>query len=691
MGFLSPWFLLGSLAVGIPIWLHLIRREQPIRLPFSSLMFFRRMPVKSVSRQRLRYYLLLATRCLVILLIALAFARPYLPFAAPAFSSTAKDKQVVVLLDTSMSMQYGDRWQRALAAARDAIAGLGERDQAQIVPFSSEYEIRNLPTSDKAALRAILEAGLSPTASPTSYTQAFRAVDKIAEDLRRPLSVILITDLQKSGIGKGAQNFPSSPLAEFKLVDVGGQDAPNWTVEGVRSHSVIYQTRYPDRMLVQVRGFSTPEVTKDVTLSLGKRVLQRKTIQVPSSGAATVAFEGFDVPLGSNQGEVRISPSDGLPLDDAFHFVLERRAPYRILFLHERDEAAELYYFRSALAAEPDSPFVIDARTPADADSARLQDYAIVIWSNVAEAPTSLISGLRDFVKQGGGMLATMGSRFPSPSLETQWKELWPGKGIEKRLLTADAERMVLLGQFDKEHPLFREFQESGAESLRSAEIFGYIRFQPDSTVLLRLSNGDPALLEKQYGQGRMLLFASSFDNVWSDFPLHPAFIPLAHQLVRYAAQLPEEPPAYTIPAAVPLSQYKRAGASQPSAQVWDVIGPDGKREVPLAQELRPDFLVLRQAGFYELRQADRSHLVAANTDPRESDLTRLAPEDRALWIAGSSAKQDASNPDANPDLPQRQNIWWNLLLIAFIMALVEVYLANQYLGRRSTTAAENN
>src|SRR3954463_3742437 len=143
MSFLSPWFLLSGLAVGIPIWLHLVRREQPNRVPFSSLMFFRRLPVKSVSRQRLKHLLLLAIRLAIILLIALAFARPYFPNITRAFSGT-KDKNIAILLDNSLSMYYGDRWQRALAAAKDAIAGMSERDRAQIVTFSSEYEVRNM-------------------------------------------------------------------------------------------------------------------------------------------------------------------------------------------------------------------------------------------------------------------------------------------------------------------------------------------------------------------------------------------------------------------------------------------------------------------------------------------------------------------------------------------------------------------
>ncbi len=694
MSFLSPWFLAAGLAVGVPIWLHLIRREQPTQIRFSSLMFLRRMPVKSVSRQRLKYLLLLATRLLIVLLIALAFARPYFPNMGQAFAGKADQKNLAILLDTSMSMQYGDRWERALGAARDAISSLGERDRAQIVTFSSEFQIRNLATSDKAALRTILEGGLRPGSSTTSYTQAFRAVDKIAEDLSQPVSVVLISDMQKSAMANQTPGAPGGAVAEFKVVDVAAKDAPNWTVSGARSHAVIYRTKYPDRLLAEVRGFNTPAASKEATLTLGGKTIQRKSVEVPASGSVTVAFESFDVPLGNNQAEISLSPRDDLPQDDVFHMVLERREPYRVLFLHEPGEGGELYYFRTALGAETDTPFTIDARTPEDTTPARLGDYALAILSNVATLPPAMVTELKDFVRQGRGLLVTMGGRFPAPALETEWKEMWPAKGLQKRMLTPEGERMVLLGQFDKDHPLFREFQEAGAaESLRSAETFAYIRVQPLGPVLLRFSNGDPALVERQYGQGRVLLYASSFDNVWSDFPLHPAFIPLAHQLIRYTAQLPEEPPFYTIPASVSLSSYKLAGKEQNTASVWDAIAPDGKHALPLEQDRRPDYLALSQAGFYELRRSDSSHLIAANSDARESDLTQLPPEDRALWTAQVSGKAaggaDSAMP-SDPEVAKRQKVWWDLLLLAFLVGLVEAYLANLYLGPRSAGAVSD-
>jgi hypothetical protein len=118
------------------------------------------------------------------------------------------------------------------------------------------------------------------------------------------------------------------------------------------------------------------------------------------------------------------------------------------------------------------------------------------------------------------------------------------------------------------------------------------------------------------------------------------------------------------------------------------VLGPDGKREVSLAQEARPDFLVLRRPGFYEVRENRGLQLMAANPDPEEADLTRLSPDDRAVWMAGRTAEQQAAAVLPGTELEKRQTVWWNLLVVALLLALAEVYLANQYLGRRGSVVS---
>jgi hypothetical protein len=399
---------------------------------------------------------------------------------------------------------------------------------------------------------------------------------------------------------------------------------------------------------------------------------------------ATAEFDGFDVPLGVNRGEVRIilraGAADALPLDDSYHFTLERREPYRLLFLREPGEERELYYWRNALGAEGDSPWQLDARSPAERLPIPVSQYAAVILSNVGQLPESLAADIRALVEKGGGLIITAGTRLPSPPLEQRLADLWPAHATGKRMLTRDTERLILLGNFERDHPVFRDLAQSGAESLRSVEVYAYLQLQPANQVLLRFANGDPALVEKAWDLGRVLLFASSFDNIWSDFPLHPVFVPLLHQMVRYAAQLPADPAAHRIPSTISLAPFRRGQVGSAS---WDVIGPDGRREVPLEQEQRPDYLVLRTPGFYDLRMRNGEYLFAANPDPRESDLQSLPEEDRSLWTAAArSATQGAAAAGAS-ESERRQAIWWTLLLLALAVALVEVYLANPFLGPR--------
>src|SRR5476651_1344808 len=124
MSFLSPLLLAGLGAIAIPIVIHLIQRERKRVVQFPSLMFLQRIPYQSVRRRRIRHWLLLAMRVAAIALLVLAFARPFLPQSALAAAATGGAREVVILLDHSASMGYGDHWQRARDAAHRVVAGL---------------------------------------------------------------------------------------------------------------------------------------------------------------------------------------------------------------------------------------------------------------------------------------------------------------------------------------------------------------------------------------------------------------------------------------------------------------------------------------------------------------------------------------------------------------------------------------
>src|SRR6266850_1961034 len=166
MAFLAPLFFVGLAALAIPVLIHLTQREKKMVQQFPSLMFVRRIPYQTVRRRKIRDLLLLCVRLAALMLIVGAFARPFLwrPDAATAIGPGARE--VVVLLDQSYSMAYGDRWDRAKAAARDAINRLGASDRASVVLFSSGADIALRSTAEKDRLIASFDTA-TPTPAPT--------------------------------------------------------------------------------------------------------------------------------------------------------------------------------------------------------------------------------------------------------------------------------------------------------------------------------------------------------------------------------------------------------------------------------------------------------------------------------------------------------------------------------------------
>src|SRR6202790_4081250 len=106
MGFLAPWFLAGVAAVGLPVYLHLLRRHATIPRPFSSLMFFEPRTQSAIRHRRLRYLLLMSLRIALLALLALAFANPFINRLA---ARGPGDRLVLLVIDTSFSMRAGSR------------------------------------------------------------------------------------------------------------------------------------------------------------------------------------------------------------------------------------------------------------------------------------------------------------------------------------------------------------------------------------------------------------------------------------------------------------------------------------------------------------------------------------------------------------------------------------------------------
>src|ERR1044071_3642069 len=104
MSFLTPLFFIGVAALAAPILVHLVRRTRARKIQFPALVFLRQVPQRTIRRRTLQNVLLLLLRCLAILLIVIAFTRPFFTTGSSAKSTSAAGA-TAILIDNSLSMR----------------------------------------------------------------------------------------------------------------------------------------------------------------------------------------------------------------------------------------------------------------------------------------------------------------------------------------------------------------------------------------------------------------------------------------------------------------------------------------------------------------------------------------------------------------------------------------------------------
>jgi hypothetical protein len=215
-------------------------------------------------------------------------------------------------------------------------------------------------------------------------------------------------------------------------------------------------------------------------------------------------------------------------------------------------------------------------------------------------------------------------------------------------------------------------------ERLRGVKFFRHARVWTTESddVLMRLSDGSPLLIEQKHGEGRLMLLASSLDNIWNDLPVHPVFVPFVAETARYLSDM-EEGSAQSVVDSVLELRRRRSTAT--AVQAFD---PQGERVLSLGESLTEQMLPLTQLGFYELRRAGVTELVAVNPDPRESNLRPMEADTLAMWKATGREQQSARQAvaaDAALKAPPIR-IWRFLLALLVLAVLIESVLGNWHL-----------
>ena len=703
MTFLTPFLLLALGTLAVPVIIHLIQRERKNLVHFPSLMFLRRIPYPSVRRRKIRNWTLLAIRMLALLLVVLAFARPFLDRPQFAASAASGPREVVILLDRSYSMGYGTRWREAQIAARGVVGGLRPGDRGTLVTFGTSAEVVIRSASDWSRMTSAIDEA-SVGAGATRFGPALRvALATLATSQLPRREIVLISDFQRAAWERAdAIRLPAG--YDLTPVRIGDERTANVAVTGLNLHRATFsgQDRVTVGAAIVNRGPAAVDV--EVTLELGSRVTQERRVRVEAASAASAAFAPFTLEA-ETRGVVRVT-RDALPQDDAFYFVVAPGRPVPVLVLHRAAAAPDATFFlRQALAIGNRPSFVVELKPIEQAGPADLRSGpAVVILNDVPIPPGSFTDALRQFTESGGGVLAVLGERSAWSDRAAAWLPGLPRAAVDRA-----SGRGAVLDVVDDTHPVFGLFRGPLAGGFSSARFYSYRSLElptgespvsGDSgdaaagegpVVLARFDDRAAALVERRIGQGVAMVWASTLDTFWNDLALKPVFLPFVHRMVSYLSHYRAPSEWLSVGQVADTEAAGREwgvggeGSAVRASEIDTVLTPSGRRTAvgsPLVE--------LEEAGFYEahFRGEDGPVVVASNVDPTESELSSIDPSELVAAVSAPEASGDAeesiSGTVANgagvpAEIQERQQtLWWYLMLAGVMLLVAETVLSNR-------------
>ncbi|HTU24971.1 MAG TPA: BatA and WFA domain-containing protein, partial [Pirellulales bacterium] len=583
MSFVAPWFLLALAAAAIPLVLHLRRAQRKTKLVFSTTAFFNEQFLKTARRAKLQDRLLMILRMALFALFALALAQPLirLPWMTSLLAPLSGKQHVAIVLDDSASMGLADAdgrlLDRAKAAAIDLVDGLSTaRGDAVTVVLAGQRDagprvLFDPPTADLDQVRQAIRA-VELTDLATDLPAAVAAAEKAfaAQPARQ---VFVLSDFASTALSADTPLAAGGTTTLVLLATRPKQmPAENISLDAVQFGAARPMLGIPFAFRTQVTNGTRQPHKLGLNLVVDDAVVAHRDIDLSAGASDVVRFVHRFSHTGWHQGRIEWDGApvagetpavDAIAADNRRVFAVAVERQLKILAVDGAPAALpgsdELFFFRTALSLDPagqgsaardakgDSAaggkqrlIALETVAAGELPAVRLEEFSVVLLANVPSLPPPAIEKLERYVDKGGSLLITLGDRVD----RDRYNELiGPGRMHGGLLPGKLGDRVTgsaagFLAWMADAHPATAGFDSGALGNLSGVTFAERYRLEPQGAdVLMQSDGGDPVLLVKSCGLGRVMLFASTVDRDWTNLPLSPLFVPLVYRLVGYLAQ----------------------------------------------------------------------------------------------------------------------------------------------------------
>ena len=715
MSFLNPAMLFGMTALAIPIIVHLLNRRRFKKIQWAAMRFLQVSLERNQRRMKVEDWILLLLRMAIVALIALAASRP----ATDWLKSKGLSSKVTasVIIDSSASMLKKDaseqenRFSIARKIADEVLNSLPKGSATSMVlgANSSGKGIKE-PTHDMARAQKVLEESKATHRGSDLFPAIQSAITTMQDRPSSQKELVIITDGEASAWRQYeaiTRSLDQSKKDTNAIIVLVGKDPDeNLAITRLDQKTPIASVDQPVRLAVEVTNFGNAEANDvEVQMSINEEPIGDPAVieAIPPGESRTITtFVELSNP-GYQRISSKINVNDALETDNSREIVIRGINKARALLVDGqpgRDiTESETFFLQNALVPVPpeltDSFFLgADRISIGDLASAPLSDYRAIFLANVSDFPEELLPDLINFVESGGGLVIFPGENInvsfynktlheKAQLLPATFGEIIPEQGQENTL-TIQASGY--------NHPLVDLWNDPGAGTLSNVKtlkayklLLGDTLSKNKATVALRYNDGSAAVVESDYGLGKVYQFSSTADTDWNDLPVKPAFLPIVHRV--FGSILSKQDSGININVG---ETFIRKGPSSWTGKRATISYNDS----PTASEISAtedtngssiEYNDINESGIYSLTIHDPFELIqfSASGDPRESSPETLSDAQKERLREVSLKFLETTDPQEISAALKRERkgaeLWPVLLLIAALITVLELFLSQKF------------
>lgn len=497
MQFKHPEILYLLFLLVIPVLVHLFQLRKFKKEYFTNVKLLKELAIQTRKSSKIKKYLLLATRMLLLASLIIAFAQPFFK----AKDSENKNNELFVVLDNSFSMQAkGKKGELLKRAVQDVLEHAPENLQLSVVSNDEDFWNTNIKSIEKDLQKL--------TYSPIPFSIENALIKVKSHNSNRGKDIVVITD----AIGLKTANLdklPENTKAHFIITEAE-------KLENISIDSVFVSQVLDNFYEIGVNVSSNFEEDKSIPVAVyNKDNLIAKAILKLNQRRQTLRFT---IPKDRFNGYVSLN-DNSLPFDNTFYFNISKPEICHVLSIGETSKSS----FLSKIYTQPDFSYRNTELNALNYSDLSKQDA--IILNELNTIPVAMHTNLKQFVSKGGNLVI-----IPSEKNEIGNINSFLGNFGAMQFVTLQNEEKKIT-KINFSNPLFSNVFEKKTTNFQYPSVKQSFSLKSNAAQAITYEDQSAFLSTLQKDNGAVYVFAAPINKTNSNFQNSPLIVPTFYKM----------------------------------------------------------------------------------------------------------------------------------------------------------------